>query len=132
MKYFFERDPEGGIILVAVEMSGNISRQYQMVLDTGASVSCFDRDTLIIENYNLDNPIGKVKAETANGVIEMEVFEVETLSAFGIARHNMLIHVYDFLAHGITSSYQGVFGLDFFENTKFCIDMRDNTLSVTS
>ena len=131
MKYSFERDPEGGIILVTVEMSGNISRQYQMALDTGASSSCFDRDTLIIENYNLENPIGKVKAETANGVIEMEVFEVETLSAFGITRHNVPIYVYDFLAHGITSSYQGVLGLDFFENTKLCIDMRDNTISVT-
>ena len=98
MKYSFERDPEGGIILVTVEMEGNVSRQYQMALDTGPSSSCFDRDTLIIENYNLDNPIGKVKAETANG---------------------------------ITSSYQGVLGLDFFENTKFCIDMRDNTITVT-
>jgi len=35
MKYQFERDTEGGIILVAVELDNTHS--FKMVLDTGAS-----------------------------------------------------------------------------------------------
>jgi len=38
------------------------------------------------------------------------------------------IQIYDFLAHGIFSDYNGLLGLDFFEGTKFCIDMKENTI----
>jgi predicted RNA-binding protein len=40
------------------------------------------------------------------------------------------VQVYDFLAHDILSSYQGVLGLDFFEGTRFTIDMVENTIIV--
>jgi hypothetical protein len=52
-------------------------------------------------------------------------------SAFGITKNRVQIQVYDFLAHGIVSDYDGVLGLDFFEHTKFCIDMDENTITVT-
>ena len=40
------------------------------------------------------------------------------------------IQVYDFLAHGIFSDYNGLLGLDVLEGTKFCIDTRENTIAL--
>jgi len=68
--------------------------------------------------------------ETANGIIEVEVFEVNSLMALGYSKHQMQVQVYDFLAHGILSDYDGLLGLDFFEGTAFCIDMKNNTIEI--
>jgi len=40
------------------------------------------------------------------------------------------IQVYDFIAHGIFSDYNGLLGLDFLEGTNFCIDTIENTISI--
>ena len=44
----------------------------------------------------------------------------------------MHVQVYDFLAHGILSDYDGLLGLDFFENTVLCIDMKNQTIEIKS
>jgi predicted aspartyl protease len=130
MKHPFERDPEGKIILVPVILNGE--HKMKNVLDTGASHTAIDKNVLLIENFNLDNPIASTQVETSNGVIEVDVFELESLSAFGITRRNVQVQVYDFLAHDILSSYQGVLGLDFFEGTQFTVNMVENTIVVES
>jgi hypothetical protein len=53
------------------------------------------------------------------------------LSALGLTKEQFKVQVYDFLAHGILSDYHGVLGLDFFEHTIFCINMKENTITVT-
>jgi hypothetical protein len=42
----------------------------------------------------------------------------------------MNYHFYDFISHGIFSNYEGVLGLDFFENTEFCINLKNNIITV--
>jgi len=42
----------------------------------------------------------------------------------------MTYQIYDFLEHGILSDYEGLLGLDFFENTRFCIDMINQTVEI--
>ncbi|GHT14903.1 hypothetical protein AGMMS4956_13700 [Bacteroidia bacterium] len=128
MKYSFERDPEGGVVLVTVNLDKK--RDMQLVLDTGASCTAFDSNVLLMEGYVLGNSIGTMCVETSNGIIDVDVFVVESLSAFGITRHNVQVQVYDFLAHGISSTYQGVLGLDFFEDTEFCINLKNNTIQI--
>jgi predicted aspartyl protease len=128
MKYPFERDPEGNIILVPAVLNGEYKMKH--VLDTGASHTTIDKNALIVESIDLGNPVAHMQIETSNGVIKVDVFEMESLSAFGITRHNVQVQVYDFLAHDILSSYQGVLGLDFFEGTRFTIDMVENTIVV--
>ena len=51
-------------------------------------------------------------------------------SAFGHIVRGMTVQIYDFLKHGIISDYDGVLGLDFFENTEFCINMKNQTIAV--
>jgi hypothetical protein len=48
-----------------------------------------------------------------------------------LTKEKFQIQVYDFLAHGIFSDYNGLPGLDFLEGTKFCIDTRVNVISLS-
>ena len=81
--------------------------------------------------HDLKDNIGTVEIETANGIIETEVFELDTFSSLGLTKEKFQIQVYDFLAHGIFSDYNGLLGLDFLEETKFCIDTKDNTITLS-
>jgi predicted aspartyl protease len=127
MVYHFDRDHISGLILVEIIFDDEY--KFKMMLDTGASHTTFDINALIMSGYKVGN-FEKGMVETANGIIEVEIFKVESLMAFGHSMRNMKVQVYDFLAHGILSDYDGVLGLDFFKNTKFCIDMKDQTIEV--
>ena len=128
MIYNFERDSESGLIFVTIKLANR--HKLKMVLDTAASSTTIDIAALKIEDYQIDKKIGASMVETANGSFEVDVIEVESLSAFGRTVHNMHISVYDFVARGILSDYDGLLGIDFFENTVFCIDMNNNTIEV--
>ena len=128
MIYKFKREPESGLILVNIE----IDKKYElkMILDTGATNTTIDSNALYLLGYDLKDSIGTVEIETANGIIETEVFEIHSFSSLGIEKEKFEIQVYDFIAHGIFSDYNGLLGLDFLEGTKFCIDTNENTISV--
>jgi hypothetical protein len=86
---------------------------------------------LYLLGHDLKDTIGTVEIETANGIIETEVFEIDTFASLGLTKNKFQIQVYDFLAHGIFSDYNGVLGLDFLEGTKFCIDTNENTITIS-
>lgn len=129
MIYKFKRELESGLILVNIE----IDKKYElkMILDTGATNTTIDSNALYLLGHDLKDSIGTVEIETANGIIETEVFEIDSFTSLGIEKQKFEIQVYDFIAHGIFSDYNGLLGLDFLEGTKFCIDTNENTISVT-
>jgi predicted aspartyl protease len=129
MTYQFDRDPEGGIILVNVQLDGK--HMFKMVLDTGASRTTIDSTALYMVDYKIKNTLETSAIETANGIVEVNVFEVDSLTALGHTKRHIPIQVYDFLAHGILSDYDGLLGLDFFSDTAFSIDMKTNTINIT-
>jgi hypothetical protein len=104
---------------------------FDMVLDTGASCTTIDSNILYLNDCPFERK-GFAKAETANGAIKVEMVEVGSVSSLGIQKEKFPIQVYDFLSHGILTSYDGTLGLDFFEGTKFCIDMNEHTITLTS
>lgn len=128
MIYKFKREPESGLIFVNIE----IDKKYElkMILDTGATNTTIDSNALYLLGYDLKDSNWTVEIETANGIIETEVFEIDSFSSLGIEKEKFEIQVYDFIAHGIFSDYNGLLGLDFLEGTKFCIDTNENTISV--
>ncbi|MCC7505390.1 MAG: clan AA aspartic protease [Saprospiraceae bacterium] len=128
MTFNFERDPESGIILVGIFLDGRC--RLKVVVDTGASNTTLDRSALYIANYDLQDALGLVEIETANGVVQTEIVEIQELTALGITRRNFPVQVFDFLSHGVLSDYQGLLGMDFFEGTKFCIDTVNSQISV--
>ena len=72
----------------------------------------------------------KKEIETSNGIIVVETYDIEQLECLGITKTNFEVQVYDFLAHGITSDYDGVIGLNFLRDNKFCIDIKKGEITV--
>jgi len=129
MTFPFKRETESGLIIVSIEIDGKF--ELKMVLDTGATNTTIDSNALYLLGYDLKDNIGIVEIETANGIIETEVFEVRSFSSLGLTKKKFQIQVYDFLAHGVFSDYNGLLGLDFFEGIKFCVDTNLNEITLT-
>lgn len=129
MTYKFRREPESGLILVNIEIDGKF--ELKMILDTGATNTTIDSNALYLLGYDLKDNVGCVEIETANGIIETEVFEIHLFSSLGLIKQNFQIQVYDFLAHGIFSDYNGLLGLDFLKGTNFCVDLSQNTITLS-
>ena len=129
MTFPFKREPESGLLIINIEIDGKY--ELKMVLDTGATNTTIDSNALYLLGYDLKDNIGTVEIETANGIIETEVFEVGSFASLGQTKENFQIQVYDFLAHGVFSDYNGLLGLDFLEGTKFCIDTKIDLITLT-
>ena len=129
MTYKFKREPESGLILVNVEIDSKY--ELKMIFDTGATNTTIDSNALYLLGHDLKDNIGTVEIETANGIIQTEIFEINRFTSLGLTKERFQIQVYDFLAHGIFSDYNGLLGLDFLEGTKFCVDTKQNTITVS-
>jgi predicted aspartyl protease len=129
MTYSIKREPNSNLLILLVEIDTIF--ELRMILDTGASHTTIDSNALHLLGYDLSDSVGTVEIETANGIIQTDVFEVTTFKSIGIEKNNFQIQVYDFLAHSIFSDYNGLLGLDFLEGLNFCIKTRENEISVT-
>ena len=129
MGFPFKREPESGLIIVSIEIDDKY--ELKMVLDTSATNRTIDSNALYLLGYDIKDNIGKVEIETANGIIETEVFEISSFSSLGQTKEKFQVQIYDFLDHGIFSDYNGLLGLDFFEGIKFCIDTKLNVITLT-
>ena len=129
MTYKFKRENVQGLILVNIEI--DYKYELKMVLDTGATNTTIDSNALYLLGYELKDNIGTVEIETANGIIETEIFEIDTFVSLGLKKSKFQIQVYDFIAHGIFSDYNGLLGLDFLEGTKFCIDTNEDIITLS-
>ena len=128
MIYYFEI--VSGVILVDVMLDEDL--EFKMMLDTGASHTTFDINALYVSGYPVGHVIGKGLVETANGIVEVDIIKPKSISAFGHTVSSMNVQLHDFMKHGILSDYDGLLGLDFFKNTKFTIDMDNQTIEVFS
>lgn len=128
MTYKFKRESNSGLIIVNVEIDDKF--ELKMVLDTGATNTTIDSNAMYLLGHDLKDSIGLVEIETANGIIETELFEINSINSLGISKVNFQIQVYDFISHGVFSDYNGLLGLDFLESKKFCIDTVLNTIEI--
>jgi len=128
MIYPFETDPVSRLIYVYIQVDEEI--KFRMMLDTGASSTTFDINALIVAGFPVDNVVGINTVETAIGMMEVDIIETKSISAFGHTVCGMKVQMYDFYKHGILSDYDGLLGLDFFENTEFRINMKNQTIEV--
>lgn len=75
---------------------------------TGCSNTTIDSNALYLAGYELKDAIELIEIETANGIVESEVFEVRQMKSMGITKTRFQIQVYDFLSHEIFSNYDGL------------------------
>jgi hypothetical protein len=124
----FELPDENSVIIVDAIIEGKF--EFRLALDTAATHSTIDSNILFLAGYELKNAIGEVEVETANGIIVNEIYEVHLIESMGIVKRNFKVQVYDFLAHGITSEYDGVIGLDFLRGLSITLDFKNNKLKI--
>lgn len=129
MTLSLEREIDSNLFIVETLIDDK--HELRMILDTGASNTTIDSNALYLLGYELKDSTGNVEIETANGIIVTETFDVEIFYALGITKNKFSIQVYDFLAHGIYSDYSGLLGIDFLENTKFCINTQTNKINIS-
>lgn len=126
----FNLSTEVDVILVNATIEGKY--QFRLALDTAATHTTIDSNVLYFSGYELKNSNGEKEIETANGIILVETYDIGELECLGIVKTNFEVQVYDFVAHGITSDYDGVIGLNFLRENKFCIDILNGEVSVNS
>ena len=129
MKIFpFDLPTDENVIIVNASIEGKF--KFRLALDTAATHTAIDSNVLYFSGYELKNSKGEQEIETSNGIIVVETYDIEHLECLGITKTDFEVQVYDFLAHGITSDYDGVIGLNFLKEHKFCIDILNGEVSV--
>jgi hypothetical protein len=126
--FHFELLNDEDVILVNATIEGKF--KFRLALDTAATHTTIDSNVLYFSGYELKNSKGEQEIETSNGIIIVETYDIQHLECLGIIQSNFEVQVYDFLAHGITSDYDGVIGLNFLKNHKFCIDISNGEITV--
>ncbi len=105
------------MILVNASLEGKY--KFRLALDTAATHTTINSNVLYFSGYELKNRKGTQEVETSNGIIIVETYDAQQLKCLGIVKDKFEVQVYDFLAHGIASDYDGVIGLNFFTKNKF-------------
>jgi len=126
--YYFDIPNEEEIVIVEALIANKYD--FLLGLDTAATHTTIDSNVLYLSGYELKNSIGEVEIETSNGIIVVEQYCLSEFECLGTRRQNFVIQVYDFLAHGITSDYHGLVGLDFLRDIKFCLDIKNGEINV--
>jgi hypothetical protein len=119
--FYFDLPSDEDVIIVNASIEGKF--KFRLALDTAATHTTIDSNVLYFSGYQLKNSKGEKEIETSNGIIVVETYDLGRLESLGISKVNFEVQVYDFLAHGITSDYDGVIGLNFLREHKFCIDI---------
>jgi hypothetical protein len=129
MKIFsFDLLTEEDVIIVNASIERKF--KFRLALDTAATHTTIDSNVLYFSGYELKNSKGEKEIETSNGIIVVETYDIEHLECLGIIKTDFEVQVYDFLAHGITSDYDGVIGINFLREHKFCVDISKGEVSV--
>lgn len=129
MKIFpFDLLTDEDVIIVNASIEGKF--KCKLALDTAATHTTIDSNVLYFSGYELKNSKGEKEIETSNGIIVVETYDIAYLECLGIIKTNFEVQVYDFLSHGIASDYDGVIGLNFLKEHKFCIDIAKSEVSI--
>ncbi len=121
-KFPFTRQTDESLILIKVFVNTSV---LYLALDTGATHTVIDTTALLLAGCTLVQSERDTKLETASGIVSADMYEVNILESFGILRKQFLVHSYDLIGNG-------VLGLDFFKNHKFCIDLDLEEVSISS
>ena len=127
-KHTFTRTTDESLILVKVKVNKSA---LNLALDTGATHTVIDTTALLLANCRLSTSQDKPLLETASGIVTAELYELDTFISLGIQRSNFQVHAYDLIGNGVLTEIDGVLGLDFLENHKFCVDLGLHEITVT-
>lgn len=126
-EHSFIRENDDNLIVVNCSIDDS---PLALALDTGASHTTVDLTPLLLEGYEISNAVGIEKIATGSGVVDAYIFVLAKIEAFGIVKYNFQVCAYDFFAYHYSADFEGVLGLDFLHDTKFCIDMQEQVITI--
>lgn len=128
--YRFERPTAYDLMTVTAQLvwEGHLLR-LRMAIDTGATHSVLDANRLMILGWQPPSQTD-TRVRTAGGIVDGSIVKLSRLESLGKYREQFTLFVYDFLSVGSAEDYDGLLGLDFFENLHYCIDMKENTIQL--
>ena len=126
-KYPFKRKDKDSLITVPCRIGIDT---IALAFDTGASHTTFDLTQILMLGYSVTDAIRMERVKTGGGTVETYVFVLKQLTCLGITRTNIEVSAYDFFAFNIVADFDGVLGLDFFEDVKFCIDLKQKEINI--
>lgn len=116
--------------VVVLEALINGKNELLLALDTAATHTTIDSNALHLFGFALGKSKKRVEVETSNGIIITEIYTLTKLEVMGIVETDFDVQIYDFIAHGITSNYDGILGLDFLRKRKFCLDIPNGEITI--
>jgi predicted aspartyl protease len=119
--YNFELPDEDSLIILKGKIAND---NLSLALDTGASHTVIDLSTLLLAGYNLQDSIGTVSLETANGAVNAFVFKLNSITVLGKTILDMEVCSYDFFLSNVLLDIHGVLGLDFFQDSDLLISFK--------
>lgn len=81
--------------------------------------------------YSFSDFYGHTEFETASGNLETQYVKIKKFHCLGIDMSSFEICTYNFAANGIYPEYDGMLGLDFFQNNKICIDFVKSEITIS-
>jgi predicted aspartyl protease len=121
----YQRESEDDLIIIDAIIN---NEELEVVFDTGASHTFIHFWVLIKAGVRRGDAISEIEVSTANGIITAHTFKVDSISVLGIIKKNFIVSSY--LFDDPEENHQGVIGLDFLKDTKYCIDMKNNLLTI--
>jgi predicted aspartyl protease len=102
--------------------------RVRLAVDTGANATALDHELLRKAGFGIRDAVDHVRVFTAGGVMDLPVFRIQRVTAFDIARDDLLVAAPKFPPE---SGIDGVLGLDFFRGLRLTIDLREGWIDVT-
>ena len=126
MKFTFERSKSLIRVLAFVHGPDKV-RRGNFALDTGATKTCISPTVLHQIGHDVGLATNFATLTTGNGNIRLPSVAVVALRCLGQTKADFTIHVLSFPP---SSGIVGLFGLDFLQGRKLCIDYRDGTIEL--
>jgi gag-polyprotein putative aspartyl protease len=105
--------------------------KIRLIVDTGASKTIIDHNSLFMLSYSFGDFYGHTEFETASGTLEAQYVRIKNFHCLGIDIPSFEICTYNFAANDIYPEYDGILGLDFFQNNKICIDFIKSEITIS-
>jgi len=119
----------GAAIVVPVEING--TGPYQLVLDTGATMTCLDRG--LVERLELPKPVGMVGyGATIGQAGAVSLHRIDTLAVGGITAKRLNACALDLQSvRKVGLEVDGLLGLNFLRSFRVTLDFKRNVLTLS-
>ena len=124
----FDVPEEEGDVIIVIAWIGNY--RFKLAFDTAATHTTIDSNALFVSGYQLKDSVGETEIETSNGMVIVELYNMQNFDCLGIKKQELQVQVYDFAAHGVNSEYHGMVGLNFLKDHRFCVDMIKEKITI--